>query len=442
MNLESLLSHNATIGFGLYAFIFLSCLWLMKNRNYLVLLVWPILIYFCGPLFTEIFADTPVLSRYVFPEYTLAETLLIFMYYIVLLICDRVLGLSEIIEASVAHPRMKSLAHSPLFFPVFLLTASIAVVLQTKLLVEFGSVFTGNYVLLGVDDGSIPFWGFLAGLYEAIFLLFILFIISTDHSLRSRFFVIGLYLVTSLLRVAGGTRLILVKELAFVVILFYLQNRLKTKYLFLTVSIVVAIGSLVGILRMKEISEQAAFLGPLFGFVMESALDSLTLNIAYFVQASGYVAEHADWLQTLAFLINSAIPSFARFSLSADELAAMSPYNEALHFGFDTFSPVGGMSGFATLCYMFSYPVAAVSVLAIMISLVFRYFPAGNFKRIMVLVFLLNAVHFWRDPVDMAVKQVAQDAVLALILLAGLSLRLSVPTPLLDEIHQPRERHC
>jgi hypothetical protein len=107
-----------------------------------------------------------------------------------------------------------------------------------------------------------------------------------------------------------------------------------------------------------------------------------------------------------------------RFWISQPQLDALSPYNAALAFGFDTTMPVGGMSGFATLCYISSYPMLMSVCLAMTIGFFFRYAPATNLKRIVILVFCINSIHFWRDPMDIAIKLVVQGVVCALVLLA------------------------
>lgn len=417
MDLTALFTNTTYIGFGLFAIVCFWCYRLLAAKRYLILFIWPIVIYFCGPLFTSIFADTPVLGNFVFPEYTLAETLMIFLYFLSFIVADYLFDVSGIIKSSMSHPTIRRLSHSMVFVPTFVVAVALAVGLQIKLLYDVGSVLTGTYAMLGVDEGLVPYWGFLAGLYEIIFLLFILFILSEGHGLKMRIFVVGAYCSTALLRVAGGTRLILIKELAFVVILFFLRGRLKQRQLILVAGAIVTMGSIVGFLRQGEVDE-GAVVGPVFGLVMESALNSLTLNIAYKLQEGGYVAENVDNVKTAEFLLLSSIPSFARFSITSTQLADMSPYNSAIQYGFDTYSPVGGMSGFATICYISSYPLLASILLAFSLGAICRYAPSGNLKRIMVLVFLLNSIHFWRDPADIAVKLVVQDAVCSLVLLA------------------------
>jgi hypothetical protein len=415
MDTSALMSGTTYAGLGLFLVVCFCCYKMMQHKRYIILLVWPILIYFCGPVFTLTFVGSPGLDRYVFPELIFSETLMIFLYFATLLAVDAFLDISAVIESSLSSPATRQLSHSPIFLPIYVCTAMVAMFLQIKLLHDFGSVLTGHYVQEGVTDGLIPFWGFLAGLYELIFLLVVLFILSGDHTLKMRIFVIGIYCLSAALRLAGGTRLILIKELAFVLIIFYLRATITKRQLIFTSLVILVAGSAIGLLRLKEIADEA-FLGPVFGLVMESALDALTLNIAYQIQNAGFIAQHADALHTVMFLFLSSIPKFARFSFTPADLDSLSPYNAALQYGYETYMPAGGMSGFATLCYLCSYPALASILLAIVLGVLFKYAPAGNFKRFLGLTFVLNAIHFWRDPMDIAVKQVVMDVICALAL--------------------------
>lgn len=404
----------------------------MRKKNYLILLVWPILIYFLGPTFTALFADAPVLKRYVFPETILAETLMIFAYFAALLVADRIFDISSIMKISTSSSTIRRLSEGPVFLLLFCSVTVMALVFQIKLLLDFGSLLSGGYVLDSVADGLIPYWGFLAGLYEIVFLLFVVFLLNDRHTLKHRVVVVGLYLITATLRVAGGTRLVLVKEVAFLLILFYLRGGISTKRLALLASVVVVLGSAVGLLRTQSTSV-ATLLGPLYGIVMEGGLNALTLNIAYRVQDSGFVADNGDALRTILFVAASAIPSFARFGMDQTDLDALSPYSLPLNFGFDTAWPVGSMSGFGTLCYISSYPISASVILALTIGLLFRYMPPGNLKRIIVVVFSVNAIHFWRDPIDIAVKLLVQGILCGIVLMY--LARISAKHPA-DEFHK------
>lgn len=404
------------VAFSLFLVVVFCCYRLMQKRNYLILIVWPILIYFCGPALTMLFADAPVLKKYVFPETVLAETLMFLAYFVALLVADKLFDISSMMRISISSPAVRRLTHGPAFQIIFGTVVALALFLQIKLLAEFGSLLSGSYVIEEVAEGLIPYWGFLAGLYEVIFLLFVLFLLSGRHSRRYQSIVIGIYLVTAVLRAFGGTRLVLINELAVLVIIFHLRERVSTRRLVILASAALLVGSALGFLRSQDTSN-VAFLGPAYGIVMEGGLNALTLNIAYKVQESGFVSENGDALRTLAFVALSAIPSFARFGVTQSDLDALSPYALPVDFGFDTAWPVGSMSGFATLCYLCSYPILASVILALTIGLLFRYAPAGNLKRIVILVFSVNAIHFWRDPIDISTKLVVQGIVCAIVLM-------------------------
>jgi len=416
LNNEYSMGFDGTVlGLGLALFA-VVCIWLyrlLKAQNYMLLLLWPIVIYFCGPTATGLFADAPVLGRYVFADSVAMETIIIFAYFAAFLLADRVFNLSGCIRASFDDPTVASLARSPLFLPIFVPTALAASALQIKSMLDFGSIFSGQYALTNVAEGLIPYWGFLAGLYEIIFLLFVLYILSGSRS-KVRYFVIALYVVTAALRVAGGTRMILIKEVAVLLILFYCRGVIQRRHLIIAGTTVVGLGSAVGLLRTTA---AAGFLGPLYGLVMESGLNALTFNIAYQVQDAGFVARHGDLLNSFAFVAFSSVPSFLRFGVDQNTLDALSPYALAIGSGFDSSQPVGGMSGFATLCYLSSYPFAATLVLVAMLTFLLKFTPRGILKNIVIVVFCLDALHFWRDSIDISVKLLLQDVVCALLLL-------------------------
>ena len=273
----------------LFLIVCLLCIRLLRRRSLLLLLVWPVLIYFWGPTITSLFANAPVLRRYVFMSSLIPETLLMFIYVAGLCCLDYFFNLSHSIRKCVSSPSVVGLARSPIFLPIYLATTALAVTLQLVILHRFGSALGGGpYVMSLVSEGYIPYWGFLAGLYEIIFLFVVLYLLSGQRS-RLRFLVLGLYVFAAALRLAGGTRLILVKEIAVILIIAHAQGRIKTRKLLLTGALVVVLGSVVGLLRSSG-ANPFAFLGPIYGLVMESGLNALTLNIAYQVQHSVYMA--------------------------------------------------------------------------------------------------------------------------------------------------------
>ena len=412
MDSAALDSNVTAVCLGLFLVVCLLCVLLLQLKRYIVLFLWPILIYFCGPLITSIFSDAPVLRTYFFADAILAETSIIFAYFVFFVVIDYFLDISSVIRSCFNGPAMTGLAQSTVFLLIYFVAAIVATILQIVMLNQLGSVFSGAYVAGRFEE--IPFWGFLAGLYEIIFLCFVLFLLSGGKS-KLRFLIIAVYVMTAALRVAGGTRLILIKELAVICILLYLRGQIKRSRLVLVASIVVVMGSVVGLFRANGELENNVF-GPLYGVAMESGLDSLTFNVAYQVQDSGYVADHAELLKTVEFVALSAIPSFLRVGVTQSDLDQMSPYGEA-HAQFDTESPVGGMSGFATICYLSSYPLLSTLTLVLILSLLVKLTRQGSMKEILIVVMSINAIHFWRDPIDIAVKNVVQDVVCALTLL-------------------------
>ena len=387
------------------------------------------------------FSHAPVLGRYVFPDAVIPETLLMFTYVLGIYGCDKFLNVSGAVRRSLENPSIACLARSPLFLPIFLPTVALAVGLQLMILKRFGSALNGGpYALELAAKGEIPYWGFLAGLYEIIFVCVILFLLSGRRG-STRLLVIGAYIFAAALRLAGGTRLILIKEIAVILIISYSQGRIKARHLGITALVVIILGSLVGLLRMSGHNEYA-YLGPLYGLVMESGLNALTLNIAYQVHASGYIAHHGHALNYIVFILINAIPKFLRFGITKSQLAALSPYNAALGYGFSTYTPVGGMSGFATLTYLSNHPLLATLAVVIIFSCFAKFAPDGALKSLLILTFSINAIHFWRDPVNMAVKNCVQDTLLALVLLyvpsikkAAIGVRTLSSRPLASHSH-------
>lgn len=415
MDLTAFETGTVAVGLALFVITTFLCWRLLQRKRDVLLLLWPVLIYFCGPTMTSMFMDNHVLARYVFADSALAETLVIFAYVAMFYVLDRTLNISASIRASFSSPEVRRLAYSPVFLFIYIPVALAAVILQLRILRDFGSALAGGeYQSQAASEGLIPYWGFLSGLYEILFVFVVLFLLSEQRSMQ-RVIVLGLYALAALLRVAAGTRLLLIKELAIMLIMFYMQGKIRLGRLVLAGAIVVALGSLVGLLRSS--GSASTILGPLYGLVMESGLNALTFNIAYQVQSSGFVGQHANLLDSLQFITLSSIPSFLRFGVGQADLDLLSPYNQAIAYGFDSSMPVGGMSGFATLCYLFGSPLLGTLVLVVVIACLLKYTSKGPWKHIIVLVFSINAIHFWRDPVDIAVKNTVQDIVCALVLL-------------------------
>jgi hypothetical protein len=388
---------------------------LLRRKQYVILLIWPAFIYLIGPAATLLFAEHPVLGTYVDETRLTSQTLLMGWYLLLLLAADKAFGLSSSLRKSLQGSALQRLSSSPAFPVVYLCAGLAATALQTYTLLNFGSIFTGSYILEDAAEGLIPYWGFLAGLYEIVFLCFILALSGTRPSKRVWLIYVGLYVLTTMLRVFGGTRLILIKELAFMILLFYLRGTIKARQLLIVGALVVAAGSAVGLLRSGGGDESNTFLGPLYGLVMESALNALTFGIADQVNQSGAVSRDADTLGSIVFLLVSVVPSFLRLGFGEAEMAAISPYSLALRAGFDTSAPVGGMSGFATIDYLSGYPHLFLLVMVVVFAVSFRMLHNGAFKQMLGLVIVINAIHFWRDPADIAFKLLVQGLLICVL---------------------------
>jgi hypothetical protein len=425
-------------GVGLFLAVCLLCYWLLSRRRYVILFLWPVLIYFYGPLLTSFFVGVPSLENYVFPENILAETLIMFAYFLGLIVADYAFDLSRLIRSSIYNPTVQRLASSPMFLPTYAATSLIAIVLQVDMLRQYGTVLSGSYAYWNTlgDAAATSRWGFVAGLYEIIFLCFVLFLLSGQRG-KWRVVVVAIYAVTALLRVLGGTRLILVKELAFILILLFLRGNISRRLLVGAGVLTVLAGSAVGLLRAGG-GAGGGLLGPLYGVAMESALNAMSFNIAYQVQVGGGIdSAHQLW-QTLQFVLISVVPSFLRLGVQQADLDVLNPYliGQATT-GFDTTSPVGGMSGFATITYVTGYPLAGALLLVLLISLLLRYVPRSRLKQLAVLVFSVNAIHFWRDSIDISTKLFMQDMICALLFLyirPALTVRASVLPPHVGQV--------
>lgn len=402
-------------GLAMFALVLVLCGWLLVMRRYVILLLWPVVIYFCGPVLTSVFASAPALGQYIFPSDTLWETLVILIYFVGFIAVDLVFDVSAAIRTSVHAGFMRQLAASPMFTVVFVTAAITAIALQCALLAQFGTIFSGHYAYWA-DEGLAPvsYWGFLAGLYEIIFLCIVLLLLSNYRG-TARFLYLAVYLATALLRVIGGTRLVLVKEIAFIVLLLYLERKIKWRQLVIATTVLVLAGTVVGLMRTGGAA--GGFLGPLYGVAMESALNALSFNIAYEAYLHGGMSVVTQAGHAFVYSAVNAIPSFLRFGFDKADLSAIDPTLAALTAGVDTASPVGGMSGFATLVYVVGNPFVGVALLVPTLGMLLRWTPGSHLKHIAVLVFCLNAIHFWRDGLDISIKLVVQDVLCVLLFL-------------------------
>ena len=347
---------SITFSFILIVVSFFQILNLTIKKDYTCLLLWPILIYLIGPLMTSLFSNHPVLSRYVDSNRSNILTFQMFWYFELTIFFSYVFKLSNCLKVNLSGRTLFYLSSSQLFPIIFYFSILFSSILQIHLISTVGSIFTGSYVLENLEEYGISYWGFLAGLYEITFISFILLLIGQKPTKKNWYLYIFFYVFTTFLRLLGGTRLVIVKEIIFIILLLYLKNSLSLKRLFIIVFGVLFLGTLIGLLRGGSGDPLADILGPLYGLIMESALNALTLSIADIVNQSGFVSSNGNLFYSIIFFSINMIPSFLRFGLSDTFINSFNPANMALDYGFDTIAPVGGMSGFATINYLTSYP--------------------------------------------------------------------------------------
>lgn len=418
MDFTALATAPVLITFFLYLGICATCWWLLMHKRYVILLLWPVVIYFPGPAFTSFLDGIPGLGQYVFPELTLFEMAVMLCYFIGLVVADRLLDLSPIIRKCLLNPTVRRLPTSPMFLPIFFGTALLASILQVEILRTYGTVLGGNYAYWESlrDQGSL--WGFIAGLYEIVFICFVLSLLGR-HLLgrRTRILITATYIVAAVLRLAGGTRLVLVNELAVVLLLLFLEGRIRKRQLVIVTAATVLGGGVIGLMRGGG-GIDGGVLGPLYGIAIESTFNALSFNIACDLQVAGAIDTFRQIGKAVPYVFISAVPSFLRPAYGPAELDAMSPYNLGVSSGFvSTSSPVGGMSGFATVTYLTGHAMLGCWLLVIALAVLLRFTPKSRFKRLAVLVFALNAIHFWRDPVDISFKLLVQDLLVTALFL-------------------------
>jgi hypothetical protein len=441
LDFSALLTNTVVIGLVLYLGVCFVCWRLLIHKRYVILLLWPAVIYFPGPTLTSFFEAARGLEQYVFGDITSFENFVMLCYVLGLVAADAWLDLSGIIEKCLFNPTVRGLTSSPLFLTIYFGTALLASILQINLLRTYGTVLTGNYVYWeSLTDQSTGF-GFVSGLYEIVFLCFVLTLLGNGLGRRTRLLVAATYAMTAVLRLAGGTRLVLVKELAVVLILLYLAGSIRKRQLLIATVVTILGGGVIGLMRGSGSSLDGGVLGPLYGIVIESALNAFSFNIACEVQAAGAIDTLQQIGQMLYFVLLSSVPSFLRPGIGPTELDAISPYNLGVTAGlFTTNSPAGGLSGFATLTYVTGNVLVGCWLLVLAIAGLLRFTPKSRFKRVAVLVFAINAIHFWRDPLDISVKLLVQDMLVVSLLMYIPALRReSSPATALGHGSSPHE---
>jgi hypothetical protein len=416
-DLPPLILLSAVLVLGALAFI--AALVTMRRPGLDTLVWWPIVLYIPGPLAIYVlFSGHPSFANYFSPESIVVSTLALvggFLLYVLFLEKRLARQLREDLAEVARSPAVNGTK-----WPLVLLGVLCAAT-QVMLIRDTGaSLLSGGYVLA---DGSFAdnstLFTLTAGLYEIFAALLALRLVAVKPSARKD----GLFLLLSFavlaLRMLGGTRLIVLKVVLFVVILQLLRGNISKKAATVSALVFGILLMVVGSLRGSEAEEGANLLFLLFA---EPALGNLS---ATFV--TGYFMDHGvlfnpsallDSIGYLIFIAVHLLPNVIYQALGGGIVLlgdwgyyrswgeALYPFRGVLaETGLATVSPVGGQSIIALGVALFGYAGAGLIV----------PFIYGGFSWLrsilpkampLVLILGFEAPSVFRDSTEILVKQV------------------------------------
>ena len=130
MDSAGLDSNVMAVCLGLFLVVCVLCVVLLHFKRYILLFLWPIIIYFCGPLITSIFSDAPVLRNYFFADAIITETSIIFAYFVFFVVIDYFLDISSAVRSCFNGPAIAGLAQSSVFLLIYSSATTVASILQ------------------------------------------------------------------------------------------------------------------------------------------------------------------------------------------------------------------------------------------------------------------------------------------------------------------------
>jgi hypothetical protein len=408
---------SAVIVIGYLAYIAITAA--AKRLDADSLVWWPIVLYVPGPLAAYLlFSGQDFFAGYVSPESVFVSSLVLvggfFLYRIFL-------GkrLARQVRFDIAQIR-KSPVINGAAWP-FVLLGLLCAVAQLLLIRDTGaSLLEGSYIL-GDDKfaENRTLFTMTAGLYEIFAAILAFRIVGTKLTLRRD----GLFLLFAFaviaMRMFGGTRLIVLELVLFIVMVRVLEGRISKKVAALSAAGFAAILMLVGSLRGSEAADGSNILFLLFA---EPALGNLS---ATFV--TGYYLDHGvpfnpnailDSLGYIVFVIIHLLPNAIYQALGGDIILLgdwgyyrswaepFFPFRDILaNTGLDTVSPVGGQSVIALGVALFGY---AGAVLIVPLTYGVFSWLRSMLPRSMPLILILGfeAPSVFREGAELVAKQV------------------------------------
>lgn len=380
---------------------------------------WPIVLYIPGPLAAYLlFSEQNYFADFVSPKSVFVSSLVLvggfFLYRISL-------GkrLARQVRFDIAQIRKSSVINGTVW-PLVLLGLLCAVT-QLLLIRDTGaSLVSGSYVL-GEDKfaENRTLFTLTAGLYEIFAAILALRIVGAKLTFRrDGLFLLFAFAVISL-RMFGGTRLIVLELVLFIVVVRVLEGRLSKKVAALSAAGFAVILMVVGSLRGSEAADGSNILFLLFA---EPALGNLS---ATFV--TSYYLDHGvpfnpnailDSLGYVVFVVIHLLPNAIYQALGGDIIllgdwgyyrswgAPFFPFRDILaSTGLDTVSPVGGQSVIALGVALFGY---AGAVLIVPLTYGVFSWLRSMLPRSMPLILILGfeAPSVFREGTELVAKQV------------------------------------
>jgi hypothetical protein len=267
-----------------------------------------------------------------------------------------------------------------------------------------------------VNSDELAVWGFLSGLYD-IGLTCLFAVILSDQKKPSYGYA-ALYGGALILRILGGTRLILIKDIAVLLYVLFCRGRISLRMAgYVTVGLIL-FGTAVGVARGSGGASDR--FGPAASILAEAGLSALTLNIAYDYYQSN-APDKPSLLQSSEFILESVAPTFLVNTVTDKKklVDKVNPYNAVLTFGYDTSSPVGAMSLFASLIYVVGSPWLGTLLVVFLLVVVVKVRFNRVVKSAVLFSFALNALNFWRDPFEISLKIIVQTIIVLLFIYAA-----------------------
>ena len=404
------------------------------------LIWWPILLYIPGPgAIFLLFADHAAFGNY-FSRLSVFWATLGFVLGIALYFITLSKPVCHLLEQNLVSVRASALSNGNLL-PLYAL-GIICMGAQAILMAKTGaSIASGAYVLGGgaFEENSALFT-FSAGLYEIFAALagFRLLAVHDWNGTNRRFLLFtGLVLA---LRMFGGTRLIILKLVAFSLLLAYVTGRIQRRTVLLSGASFAALLMLVGNLRSGDGEDvrQLAFLllaEPALGslsatFVTDFAIDKGDwFNPGFLADAVGYAIFVMIHLLPTAIYsaMGGTITLLGDWGYYRTAAAPFYPFATIIaETGVETVSPVGGQSLIALGVAIFGVAGAALIVPAIIGGLWAIGRALTRFVPIMLIV-AFEAPSIFRDSTEIFVKQVFVISVGYWIF--ELLARMKIPTP-------------